>query len=84
MPHGVRDALQDDDDMTTTANAGAWAAGADSAGGRAGRVIEMDGVRKAFGALQVLDGLGLSVERGEVFGFLGRRPNSGACTRRCR
>jgi len=64
--------LQDDDDMTTTANAGAWAAGADSAGGRAGRVIEMDGVRKAFGALQVLDGLGLSVERGEVFGFLGR------------
>ena len=36
------------------------------------KVIEMANVRKAFGSLQVLDGLGLGVERGEVFGFLGR------------
>ena len=34
--------------------------------------IELSNVTKSFGALTVLDGLGLTVERGEVFGFLGR------------
>ena len=35
-------------------------------------VVEMANVTKSFGSLRVLDGLGLTVERGEVFGFLGR------------
>lgn len=35
-------------------------------------VIALRDVRKRFGSLNVLDGLGLSVAPGEVFGFLGR------------
>ncbi len=38
----------------------------------AGPVIEMERVVKRFGAVPVLDGLSLSVGRGEVHGFLGR------------
>ena len=36
------------------------------------KILVLDGVRKSFGSLKVLDGLSLSVSRGEVFGFLGR------------
>jgi len=35
-------------------------------------VLKLEGVKKAFGSLQVLDGLNLEVHEGEVFGFLGR------------
>ncbi|MEE9321783.1 MAG: ABC transporter ATP-binding protein [Granulosicoccus sp.] len=35
-------------------------------------VIELQNIRKSFGSLSVLDGLSLSVQPGEVFGFLGR------------
>jgi len=35
-------------------------------------IIELSAVCKSFGSLRVLDGLGLAVEHGEVFGFLGR------------
>ncbi|HEX5828038.1 MAG TPA: ATP-binding cassette domain-containing protein [Candidatus Limnocylindrales bacterium] len=33
--------------------------------------LSIDGLRKRFGTLQALDGVSLSVPRGEVFGFLG-------------
>ena len=36
------------------------------------KAIALDNVYKRYGTLQVLDGLSLSVERGEVYGFLGR------------
>ena len=36
------------------------------------RVLRLKDVRKAFGSVAVLDGLSLSVNHGEVFGFLGR------------
>lgn len=39
---------------------------------RVSTVLSMHSVRKKFGSLQVLDGLSLSVQKGEVFGFLGR------------
>ena len=66
--------------MTTPANGGArpdtHAAprpGAVPGGGRSDEpVVALSNVRKSFGSLTVLDGLGLAVERGEVFGFLGR------------
>ncbi|MFK7994038.1 MAG: ABC transporter ATP-binding protein [Granulosicoccus sp.] len=35
-------------------------------------VLELQSLRKSYGSLKVLDGLSLSVKRGEVFGFLGR------------
>jgi len=35
-------------------------------------ILKLQDVRKSFGSLAVLDGLSLSVNRGEVFGFLGR------------
>jgi len=35
-------------------------------------VLKLEGIKKAFGSLQVLDGLNLQVHEGEVFGFLGR------------
>ncbi|MFK7854554.1 MAG: ABC transporter ATP-binding protein [Granulosicoccus sp.] len=35
-------------------------------------ILQLSDVRKSFGSLTVLDGLSLSVNRGEVFGFLGR------------
>lgn len=35
-------------------------------------ILQLQGVRKSFGSLTVLDQLSLSVNRGEVFGFLGR------------
>ena len=35
-------------------------------------VLKLQGVHKEFGSLLVLDGLSLSVNQGEVFGFLGR------------
>lgn len=35
-------------------------------------VIELDGVHKSYGPLKVLTGLSLQVNRGEVYGFLGR------------
>lgn len=35
-------------------------------------VLGLTALKKKFGSLQVLDGLTLSVRRGEVFGFLGR------------
>ncbi|MFK8080309.1 MAG: ABC transporter ATP-binding protein [Granulosicoccus sp.] len=35
-------------------------------------VLSLQSLRKSYGSLKVLDGLGLSVKRGEVFGFLGR------------
>lgn len=35
-------------------------------------VLELQSLKKSFGPLAVLDGLDLSVQRGEVFGFLGR------------
>lgn len=34
--------------------------------------ITLDNVHKRYGSLQVLNGLSLNVERGEVYGFLGR------------
>ncbi|MFK7890366.1 MAG: ABC transporter ATP-binding protein [Granulosicoccus sp.] len=36
------------------------------------RVLELHDIRKAYGSLAVLDGLSLSVNEGEIFGFLGR------------
>lgn len=33
--------------------------------------LEIDGLRKRFGAVQALDGVSFAVRRGEVFGFLG-------------
>lgn len=33
--------------------------------------VEADGLRKAFGEVQALDGLSLRLERGEVLGLLG-------------
>ena len=52
----------------------AFAAPGDVAGmaDAADPVIELSEVRKRFGRTVVLDGLGLQVRRGEVFGFLGR------------
>ncbi len=35
-------------------------------------VLELQSLKKTYGSLQVLDGLSMSVKRGEVFGFLGR------------
>lgn len=35
-------------------------------------VLSLDNVKKSFGSLPVLDGLGFTVAEGEVFGFLGR------------
>lgn len=35
-------------------------------------VLSLDNVKKSFGSVQVLDGLGFTVAQGEVFGFLGR------------
>lgn len=37
-----------------------------------GTVLSLQGVRKSFGSLRVLDDLNLAVYPGEVFGFLGR------------
>lgn len=37
----------------------------------AGPVIETDGVTKRYGDVRAVDGLGLTVERGETYGFLG-------------
>lgn len=34
-------------------------------------VIKAEGLRKHFGAVKAVDGIGFSVERGELFGFLG-------------
>ncbi|MEN6370044.1 MAG: ABC transporter ATP-binding protein [Thermotogota bacterium] len=34
-------------------------------------VIELEGVKKRFGALQALDGVTFTVERGDIFGYLG-------------
>ncbi len=33
--------------------------------------LTIDGLRKRFGEVQALDGVSFSVERGQVFGFLG-------------
>ena len=41
----------------------------------ASQVIDMRGVRKSFGAHQVIDGLSLTMPEGSIFGFLG---NNGA------
>lgn len=38
---------------------------------RGGPVIETDGVTKRYGDVRAVDGLGLTVERGETYGFLG-------------
>ena len=38
---------------------------------RAGPVIETDGVTKRYGDVRAVDGLSLTVERGETYGFLG-------------
>ncbi len=35
-------------------------------------VLDLQSLKKSFGSLAVLDGLDLSVQQGEVFGFLGR------------
>ena len=35
-------------------------------------VLDLQSISKSFGSLKVLDGLSLSVRRGEVYGFLGR------------
>jgi ABC-2 type transport system ATP-binding protein len=37
-----------------------------------GIVLAVRGLRRAYGSLQVIDGLDLTVRRGEVYGFLGR------------
>ena len=34
-------------------------------------MIEADGLRKRFGAIQAVDGISLEVHKGEVLGFLG-------------
>ncbi|WP_019634268.1 ABC transporter ATP-binding protein [Actinomadura atramentaria] len=41
------------------------------AGGRGDAVIRAEGLVKSYGAFRALDGLDLTVERGEVHGFLG-------------
>lgn len=38
----------------------------------ASAVLNLKSLKKSYGSVKVLDGLGLSVKRGEVFGFLGR------------
>ncbi len=37
-----------------------------------GRVLEVDGLVKRYGAVQALDGVSFAVEPGQVFGFVGR------------
>ena len=49
-----------------------WSGETDAALAPGEAVVELRDVHKAFGSQQVLRGLGLSVARGEVFGFLGR------------
>ncbi len=41
-------------------------------GRKGANILSLQDVRKSFGSLQVLDGLSLAVQPGEVFGFLGR------------
>ncbi len=41
-------------------------------GRKGATILSLQDVRKSFGSLQVLDGLSLAVQPGEVFGFLGR------------
>jgi ABC-2 type transport system ATP-binding protein len=42
------------------------------AGGETDTVVELQQIRKHYGSLEVLNGLSLSVNQGEVYGFLGR------------
>ncbi len=61
------------------------ARGADCSGGRSGLnaelqepVIEVDGLRKRYGDVVAVDGIGFAVRRGEIFGLLG--PNGAGKT----
>ncbi|MEZ4917813.1 MAG: ABC transporter ATP-binding protein [Saprospiraceae bacterium] len=46
-------------------------------------ILEIENLRKRFGGFQALDGLNLSVQRGEIFGFLGSNGAGKSTTIRC-
>jgi branched-chain amino acid transport system permease protein len=55
-----------------------WPRAAERAGANDAPVLELSGVRKAFGGLQAVDGLGFTLSRGEIMGLIG--PNGSGKT----
>lgn len=91
LPHGVIGLLQDKvpalrrtalqiamssfaDKVTRTV----WPRPAARTGANEAPVLEVDNVRKAFGGLQAVDGLGFTLKRGEILGLIG--PNGSGKT----
>ena len=43
------------------------------------KIIEINNVKKSFNNIKVLDGVTLSISKGEIYGLLGHRPSRAIC-----